>query len=424
MKFIFTTAISLFLVFNIFSQGIITVMHYNLLNYGIHPSYTGCSDANNSQTAKNGYLKTIVDYVLPDVLTVNEIYAEDYAQNSILTNVLNVNGRSGYQKAASTGSSIANMIFYNSNKLIFVEQKTINIFSRDADVYKFYYNSSDVHSETDRVYITFVVAHLAAGSSSQDYTDRASQTEGIMNYLNLNNPGNFMIMGDFNLYNSSEVAYQNMIYYSNENVRVYDPINKPGDWGTSSFKFYHTQSTHADDNGCAASGGMDDRFDFILISGDIKNGTNKVQYATGTYKAVGQDGNHYNKSINDGANSAVSTDVANALYGMSDHLPVALNLEISQTPAGVSPLNESAALDVTFVNPVPNESVLNIFSKRPENAKIEIVSVLGQTVFTDKIMISEGKSSYTLNTSDFSKGIYLMNITTDNAKTVKRFLKN
>ena len=61
---------------------------------------------------------------------------------------------------------------------------------------------------------------------------------------------------------------------------------------------YHTQSTHSENTGCAASGGMDDRFDFILISKNIKQGSKGVKYLSDAYWAVGQDGKHFNESIN------------------------------------------------------------------------------------------------------------------------------
>ena len=58
---------------------------------------------------------------------------------------------------------------------------------------------------------------------------------------------------------------------------------------------------------------MDDRFDFIFVSEDILSGNDGVMYVENTYVAEGQDGNHYNQSINNGTNTAASADIANAL---------------------------------------------------------------------------------------------------------------
>ena len=47
-------------------------------------------------------------------------------------------------------------------------------------------------------------------------------------------------------------------------------------------------------------GGMDDRFDFIFVSEDLISGEDGVLYLENSYLAEGQDGNHFNQSVNDG----------------------------------------------------------------------------------------------------------------------------
>ena len=59
------------------------------------------------------------------------------------------------------------------------------------------------------------------------------------------------------------------------------------------------------------------------------NGIDSVQYIQGSYKAIGNDGNHFNGSINSGSNSEYPDSIANALYYMSDHLPVVLKTRIN-----------------------------------------------------------------------------------------------
>lgn len=56
------------------------------------------------------------------------------------------------------------------------------------------------------------------------------------------------------------------------------------------------------------------------------------KYVAGSYTVIGNDGWHFNKSINaEPANSVVSQEVANALYDASEHLPVYLDLNFQQT---------------------------------------------------------------------------------------------
>ena len=55
----------------LFSQETLRLMHYNILMYGNYTSW--CTSTNNPYQEKTEYLKTIVDYVNPDILTVNEL---------------------------------------------------------------------------------------------------------------------------------------------------------------------------------------------------------------------------------------------------------------------------------------------------------------------------------------------------------------
>ena len=83
--------------------------------------------------------------------------------------------------------------------------------------------------------------------------------------------------------------------------------------------------------GGGSSGGKDDRFDIIFVSEDILNNDNGVSYINGTYEALGQDGAHYNQSINVGSNSAAPDSVVDALYYGSDHLPVMMDVVFDET---------------------------------------------------------------------------------------------
>jgi len=116
-KIILIIALSL-LYLIVYSQDTIKVMSYNLLNYGYYSNY--CTTSNNNVSNKNEYLKTIIDYTLPDILGVVEISPEDTYIDGLKNNVLNQNGRNYYAKAPKSnysGSSIINMLYYDSRKL-------------------------------------------------------------------------------------------------------------------------------------------------------------------------------------------------------------------------------------------------------------------------------------------------------------------
>jgi hypothetical protein len=151
---------------------------------------------------------------------------------------------------------------------------------------------------------------------------------------NVKAPSNYIFMGDFNTQNSSETCFQAMINPTDTMVRFYDPPNQLGDWaGTPlSFAKYLTQSTRLTDPGdCASTNALLARFDHILCTNPIMQGTNNVKYIPGTFNVVGQDGLHTGRALIDApANTSVPLAVLNALYMMSEHLPVQLKLAISK----------------------------------------------------------------------------------------------
>ena len=88
----------------------IRMMHYNLLYY-TEQGASGCNSSTNNLNNKDAALRTIIDYVMPDVLVVNEIGSNVSYADRIVNNVLNANGRQGYQHGPLTnysGGSIAN----------------------------------------------------------------------------------------------------------------------------------------------------------------------------------------------------------------------------------------------------------------------------------------------------------------------------
>lgn len=54
---------------------------------------------------------------------------------------------------------------------------------------------------------------------------------------------------------------------------------------------------------------------------EINNNTS-IEYVNNTCKAHGNDGKHFNPAVNDVENDSVSSNIADALYYASDHLPV------------------------------------------------------------------------------------------------------
>lgn len=409
------------------AQDTLNIVHYNLLNYGNITTY--CTNNNNNIDQKDAYLKTIIAYTKPDVFTVNEMGASLSNAQRILSNVLNVNGinyyaRAGYQNFS--GGSLANMLFYDSRKLTLLSQNAIPTSTRDFNFYTFQPKIPSHVQLADTAYITFIVVHLKAGTTSSDATERASMTQTLMNYLAANNlNGNYVLMGDMNLYNSSEQAYQNLINYSGESYRFYDPVNKQGSWHENSlFADWHTQSTSSSGNGCMSSGGLDDRFDFILASKDIMQGNRRYTYVPGSYKTIGNDGLHYNTSIvSSPTNSSVPANVLSALSANSDHLPVQLKIK-SDTLLSVAE-NEDLHIHVSlFPNPASDYLTINISASLGLNLDFKLLNLTGQKV-------SEGEmdaqsTEHRLSLQNIPAGIYFLHITeaVSGISTTKKLIIN
>lgn len=376
-----------------FAQEQFKVMAYNTLNL------------QSSSTDRFPYFKKIIDATLPDLLVLEEI-GSLAAMNAFKTNVLNATYNCG---TFIDGYDSDNCLCYRINKFKFISNTPIQTDLRDINMFKV------VNLATGDTLRVFAV-HLKA-SDSPDQTERALRNAEIQkmrlvtNNLTLNQ--DWIVCGDFNFYDSNEPAYNTLkAPNGSANGYVIDPINMPygADWSSSQNIPYHTQSPRVESFGGGSTGGLDDRFDLILYSKSISN-SGGLEYVANSTNPYGNDSQHYNKSINASpTNTAVSTDIADALYYASDHLPIIA--EFKYLPATIN--EQSVFQSAIFPNPVSN-------------------SIQIQTdVFIQEILITDlsGKSVLNLNNnvssvdvSHLNQGIYLMKITTEKGDNIHRFVK-
>ena len=341
----------------------VSVVTYNVNNYG-YPSTSSCPLK--GSPLRHQYLRTVMDYLNPDIVAFEKMngtpatFSIDTIQKKVLDSVC----AGCYAAAAFTnvsGYQKVNSLFYKTAKFGYLG--TTSIFTADNNIsdinlHKLYYKSPDLSTTNDTIFLSVIVAHISSGSGSA--SDRATQIGGAANWLKAHTttPSNYIFLGDFNTQSSTESCYQKLVNAADTNTRFYDPPNQPGNWSANGAAFakYLTQSTRTSDPGdCAATGGINDRFDHILCTNPIMNGTKQVKYIPNSFTVVGQDGLHTNKAINASpANTSVPTNVLNALYLMSEHLPVALKLAISNN-GSILPL-QTFHLTVSFVR---NSNVLH-----------------------------------------------------------------
>ena len=387
-------------------------MQYNLLNYGNYPYY--CPASENNINNKNTYIRTILTAYYPDIFTVCEVGKSSNLPDDFVRNNLNINGvtywktKGGYN---STNSYLTNYIFYNSDKLTLVAHNSANHYLRDVDVYDFKFKND----LSGQIILTCVVAHLKAGDSANDAAARQTMAENIMNYLeNHYRERNILIMGDFNIYTSSENAYKAFTNKNTyQNSYFIDPLYPygVGAWNNNSYyKNYHTQSTHANnDNNCHSSGGLDDRFDFILMSENIFGGRDGIHYIRDSYNTLGNDGRHFNQSVNSPTNTSVTAAVANALYNNSDHLPVTMELTVTYN-IGLNEYEDNKLSFDFFPNPANENIYLRFYQDNIGKANIMLVNTLGQTVYSDDVFVNDNVSEHIISVENLPKGLYFLRI--------------
>jgi exonuclease III len=407
-----------------FSQETIKVMTYNLLNFGNYTSY--CTQANNSHAAKARYLKTIIESQQPDILAVCELNSSIFYMNYILGNSLNVDGVTRWARIEFTnmaGADLVNGLFYDKTKFSYDPQNAIEAVStdvRDINIYKLKCLNHD-----EDIYIHVVVAHLKAGSSGSDSNVRAEMTTALMNRLNSyhDRGNNFILVGDLNIYSNTETAFQNIINPPNTEIAFFDPLGQIGNWhNNSTYSQYHTQSTHTEYNDCHATGGFDDRFDFILTSSSIIDGSRNVKYVENSYRTVGQDGNRFNGSLINPSNTSLSEDMIDALYNMSDHLPVVAEFYVGKSSSSVS-LSPDSQFYAYIVNPVSSELKYEIKTNMLRNVDVKIYTSIGEKIFHETVTIYPG-GFYSHDISNLPLGMYILTFESNRILKSYKIVKN
>src|SRR5580765_3397075 len=190
--------------------------------------------------------------------------------------------------------------------------------------------------------------HFKAGDGAitpSDSSQRTLECTNLRNTLNVAPAGtNLLVGGDTNFYGSFETGYTRLTESQADNDgRMKDPQTISGLWNNPAFALLHSQSPCAGAGCIGSNGGMDDRFDIIFSSYSLNDGQGLDMVSgslPGGYGPYGNDGLHYNDSIDGGGvNTAVGLAVATALRLSSDHVPVIATLPLPAKLATASALD-------------------------------------------------------------------------------------
>lgn len=409
--FSLTLLIFLFSSVSLFAQDTIKVMAWNLLGYKAAPS------------ARDQYFRKVIKAVNPDIIVVNEIDGQSTV-TGFLNNCANYYTPSLYTAATYiNGFDTDNALYFKSSKLQFMLNYAISTpQGRDINLFVM----KDI---AQNVTFNILGCHLKAGNTASDAQRRAGECTALRVFTNSQTPGTLNVMvGDFNLYASTDSAYKVLTAITPGNTGHFiDPDPLTGVWNNINYRAHHTQSTRTrqlSDSG--STGGLDDKFDLVLFSKGIADGTGSMTYIANSYKGYGNDGNHYNDSINKRPNTAVPDSIADALCYASDHLPTVSQFRIFN----VSSVNQISSivpdkfeLRQNYPNPFNPETKISFEIPNSSYVRLLVYNSLGQKI-TELVNqnLSAGVYESGWNAKDFASGIYIYRLETENFTQSKQML--
>ncbi|MBW1888664.1 MAG: SBBP repeat-containing protein, partial [Deltaproteobacteria bacterium] len=290
----------------------IRIVSWNILNY---PDLNG--------NPREEYYQKVLEGLSPDILIAQEM-TSSFGADEFLNNVMKPISKKYRASKFFDGPDTDNVLFYDKTKVKLLSSRQIYSSFRDISEYSLKKKKNPGKGVKFKIYSV----HFTEGLSAGDKAQREDEAITLRTYLDGLPPDDlYLVCGTFNMTSSKEKAFGILTDDLIDNIgRLKDPMNVVGRWHhKKKFKSLHTESTRKAQFGDGASGGLNDRYDMILISYGLDQGES-LSYRPGSYVAYGNDGKHFKKDINQPANIAVNSDVADALFEASDHLPVIIDL--------------------------------------------------------------------------------------------------
>lgn len=263
----------------------------------------------------------------------------------------------GQLNGATTGSGTQGIV-YNTQTLTLLGEATVGTASsagQPRQALRYHFRPAGTSGEAD---FYLYNSHFKATNDQPSRDRRLIEANALRaNADALGEGTQVLFVGDFNLYTSNEPAYQRLL--ATGAAQMFDPLNRPGNWHSSSgFRDIMTQAPSNNPPPGLIGGGLDDRFDFQLLSAELSD-DHGFDYRASSYHTFGVNGSvPLNGSVNDPRNTAIPElpnrlEVLELLTTVTDHLPVVADFRIWPASApygrGVQGQQATRQTDADFV---------------------------------------------------------------------------
>jgi Family of unknown function (DUF5689)/Secretion system C-terminal sorting domain len=236
--------------------------------------------------------------------------------------------------------------------------------------------------------IRLVGLHAKSGAAPADYARRLEDVKALKTELDAKYPReNLIIAGDFNDDVDASINIGQPSTYADF---VKDSLN------------YKVITKELSDAGKKSTGGFNDMIDHIMVSNEMFG-----SYITGSTGV--SDAATMNSFI--GAYSSTTTD----------HFPVWASFNVKKLTK-VKDL-ATVGLGIKQVYPNPTQYTLNVEFSTDSDGEIAVKNALGMTVFSKKVVYTEGGKMEQINMASMPAGLYFITLSVKNGVSTRSFVK-
>ncbi|MCY2984876.1 MAG: hypothetical protein NTY15_14735 [Planctomycetota bacterium] len=350
-----------------------------------------------------------------DLIAIQEVQTQATTTQSVVSQLNAIYGAGRYSRGNLNGASLSGNetigLIYNTQTVQLLSEAGIGTPSSAAAArqpIRYKLRPLEVPLGND---FYLYNSHYKASDTSSDRSRRNAEAIAIRTDADSLGSANIIYAGDFNLKSSTEASYQTLL--ATGAGQGVDPINRPGNWnGSSSFRDIFTQAPAFNAPTGFVGGGINDRFDFQLLTSEWLDGVG-LEFAPGSYRTFGNNGTvAVNGSINDPSNTALPgfanrTALLNLLTTVTDHLPLvvdyyfASNLPPTNLSISASTISETASSGTivgTLSSVDPNASDSHTYSLVTGTGSTNNSSftIVGNTLRSSSSFSLDGTANYSV----------------------------